>query len=317
MALRSAKNIGIALAFATLCLGQSTTISLYQQTAPVASANFNNINPRYNAWTVMYNYSGSGSFSIELDCAPDATTAGGTPTAGSFAACTNVKTGNNPSATPNYGYMTFVGYTPWLKLNLTAISSGNMTAVAVGFTAADPESGGGSGGCVGTTGTPCIVAGPTPAGSAPTKNPVMVAGIDGTDVRTLLTDATGRLQVLPSTDGNPQPIIAGTSQAAVSISSGTDVVVVTGTSSKKTHITKLDLSWDNSAIVTIREGTTVSTPCDTTTVALSGGYNNLVALFEDYGSDFAALTTTVNADDICLHFSTSVTGGGQVFYSVF
>ena len=171
--LRSAKNIGIGLLFATTCaFGQGGYIQIFQAQAPATSAQFNNTNPKFNAWTVMYNYSGGGTFSVELDCAPDMTTAGGAPTPGSFAACTNVVTGNNPSTTPAYGYMTFVGYTPWLQLNVTAISSGNLTVVAVAFDPADPESGGGSGGgCTGTAATPCIVAGPNASGAAPTKNP--------------------------------------------------------------------------------------------------------------------------------------------------
>ena len=194
---RSAKNIAIGLLFATTCaFGQGGYIQIFQATAPATSAQFNNTNPKFNAWTVMYNYSGGGTFSVELDCAADATTAGGTPTPGSFAACTNVITGNNPSTTPAYGYITFVGYTPWLQLKVGSISSGNITVVAVAFNPADPESGGGgSGGCVGTAGTPCIVAGPNASGAAPTKNPVLVAGQDGTDVRTVLTDTSGRPNV--------------------------------------------------------------------------------------------------------------------------
>jgi hypothetical protein len=247
------------------CFAQGS-LSLYQVMAP-ASEQFNNTNPRYNAWTVMYNYSGSGSFSIEFDCAQDATVAGGTPTPGSYAACTNTITGSNPSTTPNYGYVTFVGYTPWLKLNLTAISSGDMTAVAVGFTAADPESGGG--------------------GSSPCKTSPC--------------------------------IIAGSSSGAVSLSAATDVKLVAGTSGKKTYLTRLTISWDNAATATIRQGTTSSTPCDTSTATIDGPYGNttVTGLALDYGSDFSALTTTATDLDICLHLSTSVTGGGGVSYTQF
>jgi hypothetical protein len=151
-----------------------------------------------------------------------------------------------------------------------------MTAVAIPFTPADPE-GGSGGGCAGTVGTPCIIGG----------------NGNGT--------------------GTAMPF--GVSTASVSLSAGTDVVLVSGVSGKTTRITKFDVSWDNSAAVTIREGTTSSTPCDTSTTALSGAYNNLVALFEDYASDFSPLITTAMDLDLCLHFSTSVTGGGQVFYS--
>ena len=319
--LRSAKNIGIGLLFATTSLyGQGGYIQIFQAQAPATSAQFNNTNPKFNAWTVMYNYSGSGSFSVELDCAPDMTTAGGAPTPGSFAACTNVVTGNNPSTTPAYGYMTFVGYTPWLQLNVTAISSGNLTVVAVAFDPADPESGGGSGGgCTGTAATPCIVAGPNASGAAPTKNPVLVAGQDGTDVRTVLTDASGRPNVnLFGFNGTAaSQILANTAAAAISLSAGTDVVIVSGVSAKTTYILKMDVAWNNSANVTIRQGTTSSTPCDTSTVALTGAYQNLLGLSEDYNSNFSLLKTSSTNLDICLHFSTAVTAGGQVFYAQF
>ena len=276
--LRSAKNISIGLVFAATLCAQQGFIQLYQVIIP-ASQQFNNINPKYNAWTLMYNYSGSGTFSIELDCAVDATTPGGTPTPGSFTACSNTVTGTNPSTTPNYGYITFVGYTPWVKLNLTAISSGNMTAVAVGFVAADPESGGGNA-CPGSIATPCVI-----------------AGYNGSATKQLIQ--------------------VGTTRGAVTIAAATDVVLVSGTSAKKTYLTKLVLSWDNSATVTYRQGTTSSTPCDTSTTALSGGMANLVALFDDFASDFSYLTTTATALDICAHFSTSVTGGGYVLSNQF
>lgn len=282
MVLKSAK-LTAAFAFSALCYGQGS-ITLYQAIAPT-SQSFNNTNPRYNAWTVMYSYSGSGSFSIELDCAPDATTPGGTPTPGSYAACTPT-TGSNPQTTPQYGYMTFVGYqtslgsAPWLKLNLTAISSGNLTAFAMGFQAADPESGtGGGGGCPGSLASPCVIAG---------------------------TNGMAK-----------QTVQVGTTRTNVTLSTATDAVLVSGTSGKKTYLTKLQLSWDNSATVTYRQGTTVSTACDTSTAALSGGQANLVALFDDFGSDFSYLTTSATGLDICIHYSTAVTGGGYVFSNQF
>lgn len=279
--LESAKNISLALIFSTLCLAQGS-LQIYQATGPTSQV-FNNSNPKYNAWTVMYSYSGSGSFSIELDCAPDATTAGGTPTAGTYTACTPT-TGSNPSTTPQYGYTTFVGYqtslgsAPWIKLNLTAISGGgNLTAFAMGFTAADPESGSGGGGsgCPGSLSSPCVIAG---------------------------------------TNGTAQKIIVGTIQAAVSLTTTTDVVLVAGTSGKTSYVPKFDMSWDNSADVTVRQGN--GTTCLSSTTALAGPYKSLVALFEDYGA-VAPLHTTTAGLDLCLHFSTSVTGGGQSFAAQF
>jgi hypothetical protein len=179
------------------------SISIYQATSPT-SAQFNNINPRYNAWTVMYNYSGSGTFSIELDCAKDATPAGGTPAPGSYSACTNTVTGTNPSTSPNYGYITFVGYTPWLKLNLTAISSGNMTAVAVPFVPADPESGGG-----GTSKNNCD----------PSTSQLTVT------TATISLSSSGLTQIIPATSGHKVLICS----MGVSFASGVNFQLETGT----------------------------------------------------------------------------------------
>jgi hypothetical protein len=199
------RTIGICLALALPLGAQQGSITIYQATSPGSSANFNNTNPRDNAWTVMYNYSGSGSFSIELDCAPDATVAGGTPTPGAFTTCTNTVTGTNPSTSPNYGYITFVGYTPWVQLNLTAISSGNMTAVAVGFLAADPE--GASGG--GTSKQNCD----------PSTSPLTVT------TATVALSASGLTQIIPATASHKVLVCS----MGVSFASGVNFQLETGT----------------------------------------------------------------------------------------
>jgi hypothetical protein len=104
------------------------------------------------------------------------------------------------------------------------------------------------------------------------------------------------------------------SSAAVSIAAGTDVVVVSGVAAKFVRICHLDFSSDTSAAVTIRQGTGVT--CGTSTVALSGAYQNILGIAEDY-TPLAPLTTTVAARDVCLHFSTNVTAGGTVIYAIF
>jgi hypothetical protein len=105
-------------------------------------------------------------------------------------------------------------------------------------------------------------------------------------------------------------------QTAFSLSSATDVVIATGAASTTTRITKFDVAWDNAATITVRAGT--GSTCGTNTVTIAGPYGNanLVALFEDYGVA-SALRNTVQGDDICLHFSTAVTGGGGAAYAQF
>ena len=332
--LKSAENIGIGLIFAATLAAQQGSIQLYQVIAP-ASQQFNNTNPRDNSWTVMYNYSGAGSFSIELDCAPDATVPGGTPTPGTFAACTNKVTGNNPSTTPNYGYITFVGYTPWLRLNLTAISSGNMTAVAVGFTAADPESGGSSGGCVGTIATPCIVAGPNASGTASTKSPVQIAGNDGTDVRNISTDTSGRTESVGAAatgaaaagnplltggidgSGNAVPIVLCTLSAVVNVSAMGENQILALSSGKTIRVCNLDLSFPTPAAFTVQVDYGTGTACATGTGHLTGIYtfNSAVLGFFDDPGAFAPLVPPAS-NAVCLNLSAAVTVQGTISYAI-
>jgi hypothetical protein len=330
---KSATSISFILAFASLACAQQGSLTIYQATAPV-SYQFNNTNPRYNAWTVMYSYSGSGTFSVELDCAPDATIAGGTPTPGSYTACT-ATTGSNPSTTPQYGYMTFIGYqtslgsAPWVKLNLTAISSGNMTVFATGFTAADPESGtGGGGGCVGTASTPCIVAGPNAPGSASTKNPVQVAGNDGTDVRAIATDSSGRTQVVgvaatgsnPSGNPVPQANLDGAGHVIIpnfctlasainlsSVSGENQIVALSG--STVIRICNIAVGMTAAATVSIDVGT--GTNCGTGTATIWGPYPSNTTGFTE---DFLGILVVPAGDAVCLNFGATVTAGGGISY---
>jgi hypothetical protein len=86
---------------------------------------------------------------------------------------------------------------PFLRMNLTVLTgAGRVSGKLYGWkrrpTYVTISSGGG---CVGTSATPCVVDGPTAAGSPPTTPPVLVAGQDGTNIQTIKTDTAGRPQV--------------------------------------------------------------------------------------------------------------------------
>jgi hypothetical protein len=333
--LNSAKHISLVVALSTVVFAQPGSLTLYQATAPTSQV-FNNTNPRYNAWTVMYNYSGGGTFSIEFDCAPDATTPGGTPTPGSFTACT-ATVGSNPQTTPQYGYMTFVGYqtslgsAPWVRLNLTAISSGNMTAFAWGFNPYDPEAGSaGSGGCVGTATTPCIVAGPNAPGTASTKSPVQMAGNDGTDVRAIATDTSGRSKVVGSAavgaapSGNPVPIAEldnagkvltptiGNTSAAISVSAASgEQQIIAASGSTVIRISHISVGMSTGATVSIDVGT--GSNCGTSTATIWGPYpSNTTGFALDLEP---SMLSAPAGYAVCLNFGASVTAGGGVTYA--
>jgi hypothetical protein len=194
---------------------------------------------------------------------------------GSFASLASATT--FPSGKIDYSAST--AYSPWMRVTISAIGTAGLVNGVLNGWREDQSSigggGGGGGGCAGTVGEPCVIGG---------------------------------------TNGSAQTIIVGTIETQITLSAGTDVVIVAGTSGKTSYIPKFDMSWDNNADVTVREGT--GTTCLSSTTALAGPYKNLVALFEDYGG-FAPLHATATGLDICLHFSTSVTGGGQSFAAQF
>lgn len=311
---------------------------LYQETSASVSAPFNNSNPRYNSWVVMYSYVGSGNFSVELDCAQDATTPGGTQTPSTFTTCANAVTGSNPAtqAGGNYGYITFVGYTPWLETKINSIASGSITVVAFGYLASPPDSGGsGSGGCAGTASTPCIVAGPNTPGTASTKNPVQVAGNDGTDVRAIATDASGRTKAVGSAAtgaspvgnpvnisgldgaGNVLPVVQCTSSIVVNVSSMGENQVIALSAGKTIRVCDVDLSFPAPAAFSVQVDYGTGSNCATGTGHLTGIYtfnSAVLGFFLDPGALAPLVPPQANA--VCLNLSAGVTVQGTISYAI-
>ena len=103
----------------------------------------------------------------------------------------------------------------WIQVLITrGTFVGTINGVLYGYRSGYPGGGGGgsSSGCPGTVSTPCVVDGPTAAGSPPTTPPVLVAGQDGTNLQTILTDTAGRPNVVgaaasgATNTGNPVKI---------------------------------------------------------------------------------------------------------------
>ena len=281
-------------------------------------------------WTVQYNSTGFSAVSVVFQSAQGAVTAG---TFGTYGG--TVVTGANPMTSTTGELSTFDNGTvnvPWVRMRLNTLTgTGNVSGVLYGFKLG-PSSGGSpsSSGCPGTTGTPCVVDGVTAVGNPPTTPPVLVAGQDGTNVQTVKTDTAGDVLVNggsapgaaagnPITTGfrddasNVLSAFAFPDQGAFTLSSGTDVVVVTGTSAKKTYLGHLSFTADSAQTVTIRQGT--GSTCGSGTATIAGPYPNATAFALDF-SAAGGLHTTVNANDICLHFGGAVTAGGGVVYGV-
>jgi hypothetical protein len=103
-------------------------------------------------------------------------------------------------------------------------------------------------------------------------------------------------------------------QAQISITAGTDVVIVSGVASTFTHICHISFSGSTTVDATIRQGT--GSTCGTNTATLVT-YSQITQIAMDYHADGAALTTTVQARDTCLHLSASATVNGVAFYATF
>lgn len=159
-------------------------------TATGTSAVFDNRSAGCPYFAIAYSSSGFATLSIVVQVAPDNN---GVP--GAWATYT-ANSGINPNTAITQAFSTFSGYFPWVRVNLTAVTgAGSLSGIVYGWrTTADVIVNGGSAGCP----NPCPVDGVTAAGSPPTTPPVLVAGIDGTNIRTIKTDTSG------------DPVIVGT-----------------------------------------------------------------------------------------------------------
>lgn len=235
---------------------------------------------------------------------------------------------------------------PWIQVDLTAISATGTTVVfgtLQGWNAGNASGvlAAASSGCP----NPCPVIGTAAAGTAPSGAPVQVGGWDGTNIRTIREDTTGRQEpafvtgaLADATTNSPQIDAASGStlaklvyslrfngatwdrafycskQAAISASGVTDVLIVTGVAATKTHVCHLDFVATTSVTMTIQEGTGAT--CGVGTVANTGAYPAIVTFAQDY-TPGGPLVTQTTADNLCLHFGGSTTGGGFVTYDTF
>jgi hypothetical protein len=246
---------------------------------------------------------------------------------------------------------------PFLRMNMTtltgagAVISGRLYGWKRRPTYVSIASGGG---CVGTSATPCVVDGPTARGSAATKPPVMVAGIDdASHVETLATNSGGGLReagVGSPTIGNNGVNLTGATVPQLQNGSGTPggvsiavpylyngqtwdmqytcpnranvtlttiglTRIITGTFFT-VHICSISLSFASPVDVQVVEGTQSVTACDTGATNMTGLFRSVTG-FDLQWSPAAALTQVAPGDDVCISMSASVNGGGVVTYAAF
>lgn len=402
------------------------------------SAPFDNRSNGCDYWTMVYQADTVTTITLTVQSAPGASVAGTWVTFNG-----TVVTGINPN-TSTVGAQTILsGFNSWIRVRAVITSAGTplVNGVLYGYHSGYNNST--SAGCPGTAATPCAVDGPTPAGSAPTTAPVLVAGQDGApgNIRTIKTDANGspipanassaaadaisntvlaptgaaagvlyprvfnlvfngttwdrmvgnttgtaptsassaaadaisNTQSTPTTvgngvlyprvfllayngttwdrvrgttnglqmqgpaangaapAGNPNEIAVLTSgatggvlgiptgcdqSALITLSAGTDAVIVSGVASQTVRICHLSFSISGTTAfdITIRQGT--GSTCGTNTATMAGTYFSVLSMALDFGG-LGPLKTSTTARDVCIHSSGSVTLGGVMTYALF
>jgi hypothetical protein len=250
-----------------------------------------NSGPPCTNWELTYTATtGSPTLSISIQEAPNNN---GVP--GSFTTITGATSTITPSASILVTHSAGTGYWPFIRVALTALGSGSITATLNGWrdSAASISGGGGGGGsgCPGTISTPCVVIGPTAIGSAPTDSPVQVADVDGA--------------------GNVITPSYSTKAIAINLSAVTGAnQIIAASGSTIVRITNISVGMTTASTVSITAGT--GTNCGTSTTTLWGPYPSNTTAF---AQDFAGILVAPAGDAVCLNFGGTVTAGGGVSYS--
>lgn len=319
-------------------------IFINNMTAAGSTANFPNYFTGCTTWTLQYSSVGFTGLTLAFQSAPAATST----TPGAFVSYAGtVSTGINPNTSTVGAISTFsngIVDIAWVRVNLSGLTgSGTVFGVVYGYKSGYPGSSVSvSISC--SAATPCAVDGPTAAGSAPTTPPVLAAGIDGTNIRTIRTDTGGRLDPASSSTALADdlsntanlPLAGGAaaserilpylfdgttwdrkfycpSQAAISVSAASSAQIIAASGATSIRVCHISFSQDVSANVTVQSGT--GAVCATGTANLTGAYQNVLGVALDFGPESAL--TTAASQALCLSFSTSVTAGGIVRYAQF
>lgn len=301
---------------------------------PALTAYYDNRGKGCSFWALSYTAdAGLSGYTVAFQSAT------GSTTPGAFGAYTgNTVASSSSFGTAAQGFAIYSNTltsgstvsTPFLRVDLTGASgTGNIFVTLQGWESnwLSASGGGGSGG----TGcpNPCPVVGTAAAGAPPSGDPVQVGGSDGTDIRTIKTDANGNSQVVGgiavgAAAGNP--VTTGTrddsgnvaadyrfpDQADVFGSAVTGIKIVSGVAAKLIYVGHLSISLAAGTTVSVIEGT--GTLCATSSATIAGPYQNAVAIALDFTRD-DPLKTATTGDDLCLSFGGSSTGGGFVKYA--
>jgi hypothetical protein len=254
-------------------------------------------------WLLAYAVASTGtvtSLSLDVESAPPGTTETVPGTWVTYTGTVDVGINPNTSITGAQTQMHNAATAiPFIRVALTALSATGTTVVygvLMGWNEGNAGGGGGGGGCVGTISTPCVVDGPDASGAAPTHSPVLVAGSDGTDVRTVKTDNQGRL--VPGAYPNSTPVTLTSSGLTQLIAASGATVITIGSYS---------ISFNGTTDFQLEYGTGVN--CGTGTTALTGLYKTLLTIAIDDPIQVPA------SQAVCANLGSAVTGGGVMMYN--
>jgi hypothetical protein len=299
--------------FVNVTLAAQTTVAV--PTVPMAGGVGDNRTEGCQSWTFTYQATGTGAItSLDFQAGQSSTT---TVTFASWAG--TVSTGINPNTSSTGATSTFTtGCTSavactvansWVRILITrGTFAGTVNGVLYGFKAGSGGGGGGGGGGGCTVAVPCVVDGPTAAGSAPTTPPVLVAGQDGApgNIRTLKTDANGQPIVLSGQTANSTTTwtSATPQDTALTISTvnyGNVAFGYTKTGSITGGVVSFEATMDGTNWVPISVVSIGSSTTGTTNVTLTQG-NTLYQMFVGGLTQFR------------LRLSTVITGTGSVAF---
>lgn len=285
-------------------------------------------------WVVSYTgYNVMGSPVLTFQSAPSATAT----TPGAFITYPGtIVTGINPNTSSTGAQTLFSNLaivTPYVRLNLSGMTSGVISGVVYGYKTgfSGTSSGGGGSGCVGTAMTPCVVAGPDAPGAVSTQDPVQVAGNDGTDVRAIHTDATGRTQVVgASADGAAVaggPVLQGQSDGVnvhsvltcLTTAVGSDssmglTQIVALTAGQSIRVCKFSATTASPVTVQLQYGT--GSNCAGGTANAWVSWQSLTAVAEDFQTDNAPLVIPAS-NALCLNLAAGTATTWAISYTKF
>jgi hypothetical protein len=150
--------------------------------------------------------------------------------------------------------------------------------------------------CTGTSGSPCIVAGPDAPGNTPTQSPLENGTFDGTNTQRLKSDTQGRLLA------GAYPL-----NAPVTLTSSGLTQLVAASGSEVITVNHFSIGFASSVNFQFEYGT--GSNCGTGTTALSGVYQAVQGIALDVPFEVPA------GKALCANLGASVTGGGLIIYN--